>query len=280
MPLDIIQTPDGVERRLGCVLPGSFPTEAPKYGDVFAAEILSLDAIRAGLAGKASMWGRRQRFAGTKYIRNQQNHGSCNGFSTAAAGSRVRELRGEPYVCLSGADAYSQMNGGSDNGSALADGQKVWDNGIAPESMVPWNMIYSWQIPATAKSARSRFAGLTSYAVDTEQELATALYLGRLAIIAVHATNSFNTQDGNGVNRGVNGVGNHSTMTQDIRLQSDGTLNYDMANSWDVTWLDGGYTWLTWNGQLKQTVNNHRFWVLVSSTDDPGDDSDPPPVKP
>lgn len=278
--LDTILLPDGTEVPLGCLVPDTFPTFAPKFADTFAAEMLTLDQIRAGLAGKASMWGRRQRFSGTKYIRNQRSHGSCNGFSTAAMLSRMRELRGEPYVCLSGADAYSQMNGGRDQGSMLGDGMKIVEaNGIAPEEMVPWNHIYTSQISAEAKQARARFKGFTTYAVDEEVELATAIYLGRLGVVAVHATNPFNAQDGDGVNRGGNGPGNHSVGVQDIRVQSDGTLNYDMANSWDTSWCDGGYTWLTWNKHFQQCVRNHRFWILVSTTDDAGDGSTPPAVK-
>lgn len=270
----------GSERRLGCLPPAAFPTSAPKFADAFAAEMLTLDQIRAGLAGKESMWGRRRRFAGTKYVREQHQFGACNGWAVAGRLSRLRELRGEPYVCLSGADAYSQMNGGSDNGSALADAMKIVEaNGIAPEDMVPYDRIYARQISAEARAARARFRGFTTYAVDEEAELATALYLGRVAVVAVHATNSFMRQDGDGVNLGVNGVGNHSVGADDLRVRADGTIDFDMGNSWGVDYCDGGYTWLTWSRHLRETVRHHRFFVLVSTTDDPGDQSTPPKVK-
>lgn len=277
---EIIESPLGEYHKLGCNVPDVFPTNAIKFADAFAAEMMTLDSIRSTLAGKKSMWGRRERFAGTKYIRSQRNFGSCNGFSTAAILSRMRELRGEPYVCLSGADAYSQMNGNQDNGSQLADGMKIVEaGGIAPEDMVPWNKIYSSQISAEAKQARSRFKGFTTYAVDEEAELATALYLGRMGVVAVHVTQSFYSEDSNGVNQGVNGPGNHSTGVQDIRVLSDGTLLYDQPNSWDITWCSQGYTWLSWGKQLQQCVKYHRFWIMCSTTDDTGDDSTPPPIK-
>jgi hypothetical protein len=277
--LDTITTPDGEERRLGCLVPAAFPTGFPTFADSFPSEMLAPDAIRSALAGKPSMWGRRQRFAGKKYIRNQRSFGSCNGWSTAGTLSRVRELRGEPYVCLSGADAYSQMNGGRDNGSVLADGMKIVEvGGIAPEDLVPWDHVFAYQIPPEARAARTRFRGFKVYACDEEIELASALVLGRCGVVAVHATNSFNRQDGDGVNLGGNGVGNHSVGVQDIRLAADGTLQFDMPNSWDTEWCDGGYTWLTWNRHLRETVKYHRFWVLVSTADDPGDGSTPPAV--
>jgi len=280
MSLETITTPDGEERRLGCLVPDTFPTGFPTFADAFAAEMLTAEQVRAALAGKPSMWGRRQRFAGKKYVRNQRSFGSCNGWSTAGCLSRLRELRGEPYVCLSGADAYSQMNGGRDQGSVLADGMRIVEaNGVAPEDLVPWDHVYTNQISAEARAARARFKGFKAYAVDTELELASALVLGRCGVVAVHATNSFNSQDGDGVNRGGNGPGNHSVGVQDVRLGADGTIQFDMPNSWDVNWCDGGYTWLTWDRHLRETVKYHRFWVMVSTTDDPADDSSPPPVR-
>lgn len=276
MSVDTLTLPDGTVYKLGCLIPGVFPTGLPTFADTFAGEMLTLDQIRAALAGKASMYGRRARFAGDLYIRNQRSTSACNGYSTAAGLSRARVLRGEPYICLSGADAYSQMNGGRDQGSTLADGVKVCESGIASETAVPWNTIYSWQISAAAKAERARFKGFTSYAIDSEEELATAVILGRMVVIAVHATNAYNSEDGNGVNLGGNGPGNHSTLLQDIRLQSDGTINYDQANSWATSWCSGGYTWLTYARHLRETIKYHRFWALVSTTDDSQDSSTPP----
>lgn len=281
MALDIIQTPDGEERKLGCLAPPSFPTGFPCFADSYQSEMMQLDAVRAALAsfGGRSMYGRRERFAGARYVRNQRHFGSCNGFSTALLLSRARELRGEPYVCLSGADAYSQMNYGRDQGSVLSEGlDKVLPAGIAPEDMVPWDRIFDHQISGEAKAARARFRGFKAYAVDTEEELATAVALGRMCVVAVHATNAFNSQDGNGVNLGGNGVGNHSVFVQDVRMQADGTLNYDMVNSWDVSWCSGGHTWLTFAKHLRQTIQGHRFWALVSTSDDDKDGSVPPTV--
>lgn len=269
------------EYRLGCLVPESFPT-ARAFADAFQSEMLTLNQIRGHLAGFSGRgaYGRRERFVGEKYIRNQRNHGSCNGFSTAGALSRLRELRGEPYVCLSGADAYSQMNGGQDNGSMLHDGLRIVEaNGIAPEELVPWNQIYTHQISAAAKQARARFKGFKPYAVDTEEELATALLLGRVGVVAVHATDAYMREDADGVCLPSNGPGNHSTGVQDIRLQPDGTLNYDEFGSWGVSNHTGGYTWLTWNRHFRESVKYHRFWVLASTTDDEADDSVPPVVK-
>lgn len=270
--------PDGRAYGTGLLLPDAFPAEGPKFADAFRPSMLTADEVRARLAplGGKSLWGRREKWAGRKYISYQRTTSACNGHAVANMTSKARELRGEPYVLLSGADAYSQMNGGRDQGSTLADGVKVCESGIATDATVPWNLIYARQIPAAAREERLRFKGFTTYAVDDEDELATAMLLGRVAVIAVHVANSFYQVDGDGVNRGVNGVGNHSVGSQDIKMLSDGTLCFDMPNSWDITWGDGGHTWLTWKKQLQMTVKYHRFFVVVSTTDDPGDGSTPP----
>lgn len=278
--LDTIVTPDNVERKLGLLLPTQYPLSTT-YNEAFPTTKLTINQIREELAKRPdrTAWKRRERFVGKKYIRNQGQFGACNGWSTSGVMSRARELRGEPYVCLSGADAYSQMNGGRDQGSVLSDGlEKVLPAGIAPESMVPFDRIYTHQIPALAIAARQNYRGTDAFAVDSEVVLASAILLGEMAVIAVHATNAFNQQDGNGLNLGGNGVGNHSTMVQDIRLSDDGTIEFDMANSWDTTWGDGGCTWLRWNNHLRETVKYHRFWVLVSTNDDTSDASKPPKI--
>lgn len=274
---DIITTDIG-EFKLGCNVPTSFPTRAKTYADI-VDKMLTVDQVKTELQKnptKDGFWNRRKRYAGSKFIRNQGPYGACNGFSTAAGLSRHRELRGEPYVCLSGADAYSQMNGGQDNGSTLSDGMIVFENGIAPESLVPYNQIYTSQISSEAKAARARFAGTVAYPIDSEDEMATACILGRLIIVAVNANNAFMNEDGDGLNQGSNGVGNHSTLVQDVRLGRDGNIWYDMANSWDVSYCQGGYTWLSFSKHLRQTIQNHRFWVIVDSKDDTGDNSSPP----
>lgn len=270
---------DGDVRGLGCLVPDEFPTNYPSFVDTFAGTVLSMDQIRAELSGKPSMYSRRQRFAGPKYIRNQKKTNGCNGWATAAMLSRVRELRGEPYVCLSGADAYSQMNDNRDQGSTLARGLVVCQNGIAPESLAPDDRIYASQVSAEARASRTRYKGFKPYAVDTEEELATGLLLGHCGVIAVHVTQAFYKQDGDGVNQAGNGVGNHAVGVQDLRLGRNGDIQFDMPNSWDTTYLDGGYTWLTWAKHMSQCVKNHRYWLLVSSTDDEGDNSNPPKVK-
>lgn len=266
MAIEIIKDQSGIERKLGCLLPKSFPLRYTKYSDIQTT--YTLDEVRNYLANVPNRpyFNRRSYFTGEKWIRNQHQFGSCNGWSTALALSRSRYIHGQTDgIILSGSDAYSQMNGGQDNGSALEDGMKVVQNGIAPESDVPYNKIYTNQISADAKAKRKLYTGFEPIACDDEAEFASGLLVGFIAVVAVHANNAFMRMDGDGVSLGTNGPGNHSTGVDDMQLRSDGTILYDMFNSWDTDFCDGGRVKLTWNGQLRQTVGNHRFWLLRSA---------------
>lgn len=259
---------------LGCNVPDEFPTMFTKAAD--AIPMMTWEEIRSFLAGKSSAWNRRAEF-GDDWIASQDRYGSCNGWSTAKALERLRWLRGiRPRTKLSGADAYSQMNGGRDNGSTLADGMRVvQQNGVSTEDLVRVDQIYTHQISAEAKAARARFKGFECYAVDDEQELATGLCLGFIAVVAVHATSGFDSLDGDGCPRSGNGPGNHSTGVDDVSMKSDGTLLYDMFNSWRVAWGDRGRCRLRWSQHLRQTAQNHRFFLMRSTLDDPQGDNPP-----
>ena len=262
--------------KLGCLVPETFPTMFAKTDA--SVPMLTGDQIRAELA-KRTTEPRRTTF-GPDWIGNQGRVGACNGFSCAKALERLRWLRGlRPRIKLSGFDAYSQMNGGRDQGSALGDGMKILGaNGVSPEELNPSNAYYTNQIPAAAKAARSRFKGFECFAVDDELELATGLLLGFVGVVAVHAGGSFDRLDGNGISQGGNGPGNHSVGVDDVKLAPDGTLLFDMFNSWTTNWGDRGRCYLTWNRQLRQTVTNHRFFLVGSTTDDPQGESPPAAV--
>jgi hypothetical protein len=270
---DAYTLPDGTECGTGLNAPAEFPTSFPKFADAPGVRVLKLDQIKATLAGKKSLFNRRHLFGGD-WISNQRSTNACNGHSTARTLSRAHYLRTGDKVLLSGADAYSQMNGGRDSGSTLGDAMKVVQNGVATEETVPWNLIFSRQIPAAALEERKRFRGFEVYAVDEEEELATGLLMGFVGIVGVHVTRSYHQQDSDGVCRGGNGPGNHSVGVQDLRLLN-GRILYDQPNSWGNGWGDGGFTWLEWDRQLRECVRYHRYWLLRSTLDDPKGDNPP-----
>lgn len=271
MPLDIH---NGFP--LGCVLPDSFPTTSQTTADLIT--VLTKDQIKAEIVkrgGKA--WNARSVF-GDDWIKDQGPYGSCNGWSTSAALEKSQVRRQMPHVLLSGADAYSQMNGGSDRGSTLADGMKVVTSGIAPASLVTVNDIYSWKISAAAKAARIQHRGWNPVPADTEEEFCTGILLGFLGIIAVHVESGYDSLDSEGCPKSGNGPGNHSVHSDDLSIASDGELLIDSPNNWKVSWGDRGRCNYRWKRHLKETVKYHRFWLLLSTLDNP-DGENPPPAQ-
>lgn len=270
--LELHEAADGQHYGLGLIPPDEFPVGTP--GVDF--KVLTKDEIRRELAGKTSMYGHRQLFD-LSWNSNQQRTNGCNGHATARALSRSFYLKTRLKLLLSGADAYSQMNGGRDAGSSLANGMKVVQQGIALESTVPWNMIYDRQIPASAKAERLRFRGHEPIACDTEEEAATGLLLGYQLVVAVQVDRAgrYESLDDRGVSRGGNGPGNHAVGVDDLRLADDGTIEFDQYGSWGS---HCARVWLRWDQHLKQTVTQHRFWLLRAALEDPQSDS-PPPVR-
>lgn len=271
---EIYTAQNGLQFGLGCLVPDSFPVG----GAAVPFKAFTLDQIRAELAGKRSQYGRRELFD-LSWNSNQQQTSACNGHATARTLSRSIYVKTGEKILLSGADAYSQMNGGRDAGSSLADGMKVVEAGIATEAAVPWNHIYSSQIGAAAVAQRAHHRGFEPIPVDDEETFATGLLLGWFGVVAVQVDSrgAYESMDGNGVSRGGNGPGNHAVGVDDLRLNPDGsgTIDYDQYGSW------GSHVariFLQWNKQLRTTVQNHRFWLLRSALDDP-QDSSPPPVK-
>ena len=121
MTLELHETTTGEHVGLGLLDP------EPDDGLLGAARGFSpmtLDEIRAELAGKPSQYGRREIFD-RSWIANQQRTNACNGHASSRTLSRAYYLKTGEKLLLSGADAYSQMNGGRDQGSSLARGIQV-----------------------------------------------------------------------------------------------------------------------------------------------------------
>ena len=238
--------------------------------------VLSIPEIKEILADPKRM-AARQRFP-SSWIRNQGSRGSCNGYSCAKALERSRVLQGMPHVVLSGEGAYAQMNGGRDNGSTLNNGMKVLlSNGVPPESMVP-HQEYLWhRISSEAKQAMSRFKAAEAYAVDSEIELASAIALGFVAVIAVHASGAYGNLDSNGISARSLGPGNHSVGADDVRFFGE-TIAFDSFNSWGTRWGQQGRNYVTWDRHLSSTIRNHQFFAIRAASDDPQGEN-PPSVR-
>lgn len=236
--------------------------------------VLSIDEIRKASEAKQ----RARNVFGTDWIKDQKNVSSCNGEAGTSAFERARHKRGLPRIPLSGASLYSLINDGQDEGSMLEDGMNaLMKVGVLTAEEAPWNAIYKdarGQLPN-----RARFKALECYSVDSEAELATGLVSGFDGVVAVHVTNAFYRLSGTGVAGGSSGPGNHAVCVDDVLYDTQlGGLKFDMANSWNVTYGEGGRAYLTWRNNLQSCLRYHRFYLIRGAVDDPQGENPPAAV--
>jgi len=234
--------------------------------------VLSEDEIKKAAERKQ----RAREVFGSDWIKDQKSHGSCNGFAGVSAFERVRHKRGLERIKLSGSSLYSLINDGDDNGSMLEDGMNALTRtGVLTEAEAGWQDIYKdsrGQLPN-----RARFKALECYQVDTESELATGLVNDFCGVVAVHVSNAFYRLSGSGVAGGSSGPGNHAVCVDDVLYDSQlGSLKFDMPNSWNTTYGEGGRAYLTWRNNLQSCLRYHRFYLIRGAIDDP--QSENPPV--
>ena len=256
---------DGEPKGCGLQMPPvACATSLPVWEDKLPvwneAEILSV--VKSGTVD-----GRK--YFGADWIKDQRNHGSCNGFAGAAALSRSRVRRGLSRVDLSGAYLYSLINGGRDQGSMLDDGMEaIQKTGIAPESLVAWDQIYPRQYDkAKADAEAGKYKAFEAYAVKTLPGLWTALAAGWDCVVAVHAGNNFMRVGVDGVVGVDNGPGNHAVAADGV-FYSDrlGQLVACGVNSWGVRYGVEGRMGMV-EAHFRQTMQWHSFYAVRSTID-------------
>lgn len=267
--LDEFEDLTGEIRRCGSLIPAENMVSAfpPFAGDAESPvwtpqEILT--AIRAPTRTPA-----RVTFD-EKWIQNQLQHGSCNGFAEAAIFARARWSRGlRDGKLFSGAYAYSLMNGNQDRGSILEDGlRNLGSRGICLANTVTTKQIYRSQYnTAAADLEAAQYKGIDCYRALTKEAwdtaLATGLYYG---VAAVHAGNNFQRPNQHGIAGYDNGIGNHAVCVDDI-CEVAGTIVYDVPNSWGLQFggLGNGRVYVTWDS-FRQTFGQHVFYLIPCTT--------------
>jgi len=229
------------------------------------------DAIAAAKSGK---FRGRDKFDDT-FIFNQLEFGSCNGWAEAIALTKSRIRRLLKRVDLSGAYAYSLINGNHDNGSMLEDAlRECMARGVAPLSLVNARQIFRNQYnTASADAEAAKYKAFEAYAVGTEMGLWSAIFNDFDVVVGVHVDNGFMHLDSRGVAQGGNGPGNHA-VSCDGGWYDDATneLVADGVNQWGYTYGDRGRMGLTWNQHFRHTFPYHMFYAIrttIDATDDP-----------
>ncbi len=269
VPEDQIFKLDGQAVRTGNLMEERKPSLFTPF--VSSEGVLSKDEI-AKILNASGRTPARERFP-SSWIKNQGRRGSCNAYAAAAALERARELRRLPRVELGPEFLYAQINGGRDRGSGLANGMKALrDIGCPPKEFVKYESYLKKHQSPEAVANAGRFKTLEPYAINSEEELATALALGFPCVVAVHVTNNWMKLDGDGVVYPTNGVGNHAICVDDVRINSKGEYEFDHAGSWATRYGDNGRGWTTWKRHYKTPSRYHQFYAIRSTTDDPDGD--------
>lgn len=209
----------------------------------------------------------RKRF-GRDWIKFQRNLGACNGFALCSGGERIRDRRGLPRRKYSGFAMYAAINGGRDNGSQLKDGN-IWAHSKGlPEEIAGERPEYRWsRIPQSQKDSMKRNIMLEPFVINDEIELATAAIMRYPIIVACHASQRWGSLDGDGVGGKSLGPGNHAVLVDDIEIGKSSEWLFDTANSWDVTWGDGGRLFQTWLRHFTEPIRYHQFFALRDTID-------------
>jgi hypothetical protein len=82
--------------------------------------------------------------------------------------------------------------------------------------------------------------------------------------------------DANGVAGFDRGAGNHAVHFQGAKRLPSGEWVLDLVNSWGVSFGQAGFCYLT---QRHFESVSQDAYAIRCAAEDPGDDSDPPPVQ-
>ncbi len=267
----------GDERRMGSLPDRDVPLALVTFEEALeaAGEALLTDAQIEEICRSGVMDGRAK--FGSTMVDNQNTHGSCNGFLEAGVLGCARVRRGEPFEFLSGAYAYSLMNGGRDQGSQLAAGLAGVAGGVCRRELCNWRQIYPHLYDRAACAADAkRFRGFLQYPCATLRGLWSGLAMGFDGGVAVHAAGRFMSTDSTGMAGVANGGGNHAVRCDGIVWGPNGPTGTGV-NSWGTGYGDGGRMLMD-ERHFAQTFRNHQFWILPTTTDDPDDANKPPRI--
>lgn len=263
-------TINGKRRKLGLTTnPAGLVSSMPVFSDNLLLDMSDIIAI-----AKRADHGRSA--FGASWICDQGQYGSCAGWAGAKADEATRVERGLKRVKLSGAYLYSRTNGGRDNGSMLEDGQAALAKyGCATEATVPKSAIYRNRYDTRKADAEAaKYKAFEPQLLPTVHHLLSAAARRFICVVAIHAGSKYDRQNSKGVSGVDNGSGNHAVRVDGLAFIG-GEITYDQPGSWTTRWGQNGRTYLT-ERHFEQTINNHSFYCLRSTTD--GGDS-PPAVR-
>lgn len=291
---ELLTLDGGFEVNLGLNLPDeaeqALMAISPEYPE---NRMLDDKDIQAGLSRDYYFQSRKEL---APFMINQNPLGKCNASALKGAMEQIRKNQGFPHVILSDNDAYMQMNGGQDNGSALIRAFEVAQKrGIAPlriqvegkEYRIPLDVYnqrkLSAPVIAAADVEATRFRGWEWYRAPRDFKsfarcLASELARRNPVVFAWHVgSNSMRLRNGYVVTGG--GKGNHANCFHSGKWVGGNDLVHpDDKNSWGPSqnedygrpgqsWGDGGFALFTME-QAFACNEFHDTYVVTSARPD------------
>lgn len=290
----VMKLDGGFEVALGLNLPDETEQQlmamSPEYPE---SRMLDDRDIELGLKGE--YWKEsRKRLA--PFMINQNPLGKCNASALKGGLEQIRMNQGMPHVVLSDNDAYMQMNGGVDQGSALIRAFEVAQKrGVAPlrvqvegkEVKIPLDAFNNRHVPANVRAAANeeaaRFRGWEWYRAPREYKafcrcLASELARRNPVVFAWHVgPGSMRLSNGYVITG--RGKGNHATYFHSAKwVGGEDLVHPDMRNSWGPSqnpdygrlgqsYGDGGYALFTME-QAFACNEWHDTYVITSARSD------------
>lgn len=271
-PENVLRLESGLEVALGLNLPDDDELQLMSQSPVYPeSRMLDDSDIKKALAGD---FYKQERQRMLKFMINQNPLGKCNASALKGAIEQARDNQGMPHVVLSDNDAYMQMNGGVDRGSALIRAfQVAQQRGVAPlriqvqgrEYTIPLNAYNKRHVPAAAIAAADneaeRFRGWEWYRAPRKYDeyrrcIASELARRNPVVFAWHV-GSGSSRLRNGYVVTGRGKGNHATYFSGAKWVGGADLVHpDCKNSWGPSqhpdygrpgqsWGDSGYALFT-----------------------------------
>jgi hypothetical protein len=174
-----------------------------------------------------------------RFLLDQEQHGSCTGFSNAGAEMKCLYLGNGVILVLSGAFTYALICGGSDNGSVITDAMtaSMTIGNVLQSQFGSEDLVFKGRpqvMPAALlKSAKEHLATFC-VTVGSWAEAVTAVLMGMIVQVPIQVGNNFEMFDRYGVAGFSNGPGNHSVHCDGVILLPDGRWALTMMNSWGL----------------------------------------------
>ena len=203
-------------------------------------------------------------------VHNCTGHGNTSALETAAA------LSGYRWPLLSKTYPYAFNNRGQDQGAITSEVTEwIAQNGTCPMELCPESVIYPRDLPDAAKAKQEalRYRIGERYAVESWDEVGSALSRGFVVVISLCVGNGWEKLDAEGMPPASRGYANHCIYVRELKRMGNGQWKALMPNSWGTRWGNNGTAYVT-EAHFRNSVQGDHVAIKTALVD-PQDDRQP-----